>query len=95
MDSSNFIVDFTVGSPFDSSYVLLSDNIMGSIVGAIKAYNVPVWTKFILPNEIPTFFRTESENFNEFINSSISISYGTYVYNLLRFYYGFDDEVNT
>lgn len=56
---------------------------------------MPIWTKFIMSSEIPRFFITEGEDFNEWINRSNSISYGTYVYNLLKFYYGFDDELNT
>lgn len=44
---------------------------------------------------MPRFFRTQTDGRNEFINQSIYILYGDYVYDLLKLYYGFNDTLIT
>lgn len=44
-------------------------------------------------DSICKILKTEKTGQNEFIDLSISISYGDYIYNILKFYYCFPDSL--
>lgn len=102
MDFTNLCQDLTVRDgtaqviyhgPVDQSYVIFNENVIGDFTDVIQSYRIPVQTRWVLCNEIPRFFRTQTDGRNEFVDQSIYIKYGDYVYDLLRLYYGFNDSI--
>lgn len=101
MDFTNLFQDYTVGdgtaqvvyhSPFDQSFVIFNDSVVGDLTDIIQSYRVPVWSRYILCDEIPKFFRTSTDGLNEWVSQSIYMLYGNYVYDLLKIYHGFGDS---
>lgn len=85
---------YLIGSHFDLSYILFKDNILGDESNPIISYIVPFWFQIILADQIPTFFKTRLIGESEWISENFNLPYGTYIRDILRFYYGFDDNLS-
>lgn len=93
IDSSHDELTYKIGSHFDQSFILIKENLVGDLASNITTYAVPVWYQIIMPDKIPTFFHTVREGYNEWAPNQFCIPYGNYVRDVLRFYYGFTDNL--
>jgi hypothetical protein len=46
-----------------------------------------------MPDKIPRFLQTNIDGMNEWV-PNVSIPYGSYLLNILRYYHGFSDDLN-
>lgn len=72
---------------------MFNENITGDLTDVVQSFLVPMWSCNLLNDQVPLFFRIQSDGLNQFANQSLSMSYGNYVRDLLRLYYCFDDTV--
>lgn len=93
IDSSHNEYSYTIGSHFDQSFIYLQEVLIGDLTDNITSYAVPVWHQTILPDRVPLFCHTVIDGYNEWLPSQFSIPYGTYTRDVLRFYYGFSDDL--
>lgn len=92
-DSSHYEHAYTIGSPFDQSFIYMQESLLGDLTSNILSYAVPIWHQTVLPDKVPTFCHTVKDGYNEWLPAQFSIPYGYYVRDVLRFYYGFSDNL--
>lgn len=93
VDSSIDNYSYTIGSPIDQSFIYLKEVLTGDISENIISYAIPIQYQLVLPNQVPQFFHTVRDGYNDQLGAQFSIPYGTYVHDVLKYYYGFNDNL--